>query len=343
MMAKKSFDVVTGGAGFIGSHLVDALLAAGGAVKAVDNLSVGRLKNLVQHTDNPDFEFVEADVADRQRMQGELSGARRVYHLAALADIVPSIEKPLGYHDANVNGTISVLEASREAAVERFLYVASSSCYGIPDTYPTAESAPIRPQYPYALSKYLGEQLVHHWAQVYDMPAVSVRLFNIYGPRARTAGTYGAMFGVFLAQLIAGEPLTIVGDGTQSRDFTFVSDAVDAILCVAEKAAAGSFYNAGTGVDVSVNRIVELLGTKETVTIPKRPGEPDITLADISKIKAELGWQPAVTIEEGVGIMLENLDYWRDAPVWTAESISRATESWFKYLGSQTAAGADRG
>ena len=158
------------------------------------------------------------------------AGIDWVFHLAALADIVPSMENPAKYHQANVDGTVAVLEASRYAGVKRFVYSASSSCYGIPDQVPTLETSPIRPMYPYALTKNLGEQCVMHWNQVYQMPCMSLRLFNVYGPRSRTSGTYGAVFGVFLAQKLAGRPFTVVGDGEQTRDFTFVTDVVEAFI-----------------------------------------------------------------------------------------------------------------
>jgi len=327
------FDIVTGGAGFIGSHLVDALLAAGRPVLAIDNLAVGRLDNLAQHRDNPAFRFAPADVADRPALRALFTGAARVFHLAALADIVPSVQNPEAYFDANVNGTYAVVEAARAAGVERLVYAASSSCYGIPDTWPTPETAPIQPRYPYALTKYLGEQVVLHWAQVYGLPALSLRFFNVYGPRARTSGTYGAVFGVFLAQKRAGRPLTVVGDGTQTRDFTHVSDVVAAILAAAERGAPGRVYNVGSGATVSVNRLVALIGADRIEHLPKRPGEPDCTFADIGRITAELGWRPRVPIEQGVAQLLQNLDYWRDAPVWTPQSIAEATRDWFRFLG----------
>jgi UDP-glucose 4-epimerase len=230
-----------------------------------------------------------------------------------------------------------VLEAARRHEVKRLVYVASSSCYGVPPVYPTPEDAPIDPRYPYALTKYLGEQLVLHWAQVYRLPAVSVRFFNVYGPRARTSGTNGAVFGVFLAQLLAGEPLSIVGDGSQTRDFTFVSDVVDAMCTVAASDRVGEVYNVGSGGPVSVNELVRLLGSPPVVHIPQRPGEPDCTWADIKKIQAEFGWQPKVSFAEGVAIMRDNIEYWRDAPVWTASRIADATTDWFRYLGADEA------
>jgi UDP-glucose 4-epimerase len=330
-----STDLVTGGAGFIGSHLVDALIARGRKVRVVDSLASGHRRNLAQHAGNAAHEIVEADVADAAAMLEAARGVERVFHLAALADIVPSIQKPEAYFRANVDGTFAVLQAARAASIKRFVYVASSSCYGLPDVYPTPEDAQIRPQYPYALTKWLGECLVMHWAQVYRLPALSLRFFNIYGPRARTSGTYGAVFGVFLAQLLAGKPLTIVGDGTQQRDFTYVSDAVAALIAAAESDRTGRCYNVGSDRPVSVNRLVELLGARATVHIPKRPGEPDCTFADTRRIKAELGWSASVPIERGVEHMLSAIEYWREAPVWTPDSIAAATAEWFDYLGNR--------
>jgi UDP-glucose 4-epimerase len=330
---RTGLDVVTGGAGFIGSHLVDRLLGEGRRVRVLDNFVIGRRSNLQQHANDPRLEIVEADVAAMADVSKACKGAERVFHLAARADVVPSIQEPQAYFRSNVDGTFAVLEAAREHAVRRYVYVASSSCYGIPDVYPTPETAPADPRYPYALTKYLGEQLVLHWAQVYRLPAVSVRFFNVYGPRARTTGTYGAVFGVFLAQMLAGSPLTIVGDGEQTRDFTFVADAVDALLTVAASDRVGEIYNVGSGKPVSVNALVRLLGAASVVHIPKRPGEPDCTWADIAKIQKDLGWRPQVDFPDGVEIMKKNMDYWKDAPVWTASSIAGATSDWFRYLG----------
>jgi UDP-glucose 4-epimerase len=326
--------VVTGGAGFIGSHVVDALLDDGHQITVLDNFSTGRPANLSHVSDS--VEVFECDLAIAGEWSESFRGADWVIHLAALADIVPSIQKPVDYFSANVVGTFNLLQAARAHEVKRFIYSASSSCYGIPDTYPTPENADIRPQYPYAMTKRLGEELVMHWADIYQLPAVSLRFFNVYGPRSRTSGTYGAVFGVFLAQKLAGQPLTIVGDGEQTRDFTFVTDIAQAVLAAAESDLSGEIFNVGSGQTVSVNHLAELLGG-ETVNIPKRPGEPDCTFADITRVESELGWQPSVSIEAGVSAVLRNIDYWRDAPVWTPESISDATKDWFKYLGNDDA------
>ena len=245
---------------------------------------------------------------------------------------MPSIQRPDDYFQANVVGTFNVLEAAKHANVKRFVYAASSSCYGIPDFYPTSESAEIRPQYPYALTKRLGEELVMHWAHVYQLPAIALRLFNVYGPRSRTSGTYGAVFGVFLAQKLAKRPFTVVGDGTQTRDFTYVTDVANAFLAAAKSSHRGEIYNVGSGQTVSVNRLVELL-VGDITYIPKRPGEPDCTFADIAKIRRDLNWQPNVNIEKGVEQVLANIDYWKSAPVWTPATIATATQDWFKYLG----------
>lgn len=329
--------VVTGGAGFIGSHLVDALLAEGWSVVALDNLSTGRRSNLSQAWDHPLFSFHQADIRALDAIAQVFARDDYVFHLAALADIVPSIQRPLDYYRANVDGTIHVLEAARAAGAARFVYIASSSCYGIPDEYPTPETAELRPQYPYALTKMLGEQIVLHWAQVYQLPAVSLRLFNVFGPRARTTGSYGAVFGVFLAQKLAGQPFTVVGDGTQTRDFTYVTDVVDAIMGAAASDIRGVVFNVGSGGTYSVNRLVQLLGG-DVVHIPKRPGEPDCTFADTRRIREALRWVPRVSFERGVALMLEQIGQWRDAPVWDPQSISVATREWFTHLGEQSGA-----
>ncbi len=326
-----SVALVTGAAGFIGSHLVERLLNDGSDVVALDNLAVGRRTNLAAVADHPRLRFFELDVND-PAAAAQYAGVDTVYHLAALADIVPSIERPQAYFRANVDGTFAVVEAARAAGVRRVVYAASSSCYGIPDRFPTPETAEIRPQYPYALTKFLGECLVLHWGRVYGIPSVSLRFFNVFGPRARTSGTYGAVFGVFLAQKLAKKPYTVVGDGTQTRDFTYVTDIVDGLVTAARSAVDGEAINLGSGGTYSVNRLVELLGGP-VEHVPKRPGEPDCTFADVAKARDLLGWKASVSFEDGVRAMLERLDDWRDAPVWDSAAIAKATEPWFRYLG----------
>jgi UDP-glucose 4-epimerase len=320
--------VVTGGAGFIGSHLVDSLVERGDDVLVVDDFRNGREQNLADSIDS--IELVRRDIGEED-LDDLVGEGDVVYHLAGMADIVPSIENPYGYFMTNVTGTFRMLEAARRAGASRFVYVASSTCYGIPDTYPTAEDAPIDTRFPYAQTKYQGELLVRHWAQVYQLPAVSLRFFNVYGPRTRTSGTYGAVFGVFLAQKIAGEPFTVVGDGEQTRDFTYVSDIVDALVRTADSDVVGEVINIASGQPQSVNRLVELIGGP-VVHVPKRPGEPDCTWADISKARELLGWEPKVSFEDGVARMLERIDDWAAAPVWTPDTIEQATATWFAHL-----------
>jgi UDP-glucose 4-epimerase len=226
--------VVTGGAGFIGSHMVDLLLAESFEVRVIDDLSGGRRENLEQHGDDPALSLEVADIRELEPDGPVLADARYVFHFAGIGDIVPSIERPLDYLAVNAQGTVRVLEAARAAGTEKLVYAASSSCYGIADETPTTEAAAIRPEYPYALSKWQGEEAVLHWNKVYDLPTVSVRIFNAYGMRSRTTGAYGAVFGVFLAQKLAGKPFTVVGDGTQSRDF--VSSCSAARSCTSPSA-----------------------------------------------------------------------------------------------------------
>ena len=327
--------VVTGGAGFIGSHLTEELLKRGHAVTVIDNYSTGRAQNFNSFIKNSKLQVVEADINDAAKVKKYFKDVDYVFHLAALADIVPSVKNPLAYHQANVNGTVHVLEMVRAMApnLKKFLYTASSSCYGIPKAFTTLESAAISPEYPYALTKYLGEEIAMHWAKLYKMPVVSLRLFNVYGPRSRTSGTYGAVFGVFLAQKLAGKPFTVVGDGKQTRDFTFVTDVVSAFVTAAESTAQSEIFNVGSGNTYSVNLLVQLLGGEVTY-IPKRPGEPDCTFADIAKIKKMLNWHPKISFEQGVRILLDNIEYWREAPVWTPETIRVETKEWFACMSS---------
>lgn len=326
-----SLAVVTGGAGFIGSHMVDRLLGEGYRVHVIDNLSGGRLQNLDQHKNHPNLAVEVRDIRELEAGDPLFRNAQYVFHFAGIGDLVPSIEQPVDYVSTNTMGTVRVLEAARAASVKKFVYAASSTCYGFAEV-PTREDAPISPQYPYALSKYMGEEAVLHWGKVYKLPVLSIRIFNAYGTRSRTSGAYGAVFGVFLAQKLAGKPFTVVGDGTQRRDFLYVTDVARAFFLAAQSSRTSVIYNVGAGAPQPVNRLVELLGGGDVVHLPKRPGEPDCTWADISRISSELGWEPRVSFEEGVGRMLENIDYWRQAPVWDESSIAEATSQWFKYL-----------
>ena len=322
--------LVTGGAGFIGSNLVDKLVNLSHEVVVLDNCSTGRLSNLKKVKNK--IKFVNIDITTSgKNLENYFNKVDWVFHLAGLADIVPSIINPTEYFSTNVLGTFNVLEASKNADIKKFIYAASASCYGIPKKYPTDEKSEIDTKYPYALTKFLGEQLVLHWGKVYDQPNISLRFFNTYGPRSRTTGAYGAVFGIFLAQKIAKKPLTIVGDGNQTRDFIHVFDLVEATVKAAELGKNKEIYNVASGKETSVNYIAELIGG-DKVSIPKRPGEPDRSLADISKIKSELKWQPKISINKGVEMLLNDVNDWKNAPVWTPKTIEEATKVWFKYL-----------
>ncbi len=333
MSAARRIAIVTGGAGFIGSHMVDLLLDRGFKVRVIDNLIGGREANLAHHNSNPDLLFAQSDIREHQPGAPLFDGADYVFHFAGIGDIVPSIERPLEYMSVNVQGTVHMLEGARAANVKKFVYAASSSCYGLAET-PTREDHPIDPRHPYALSKYQGEQAAFHWHSVYKLPVNSIRIFNAYGTRSRTSGAYGAVFGVFLKQKLAGKPFTVVGDGTQTRDFLYASDVAEAFLLAGETSKTGQVWNLGAGNPQPVNRLVELLGGP-VVHIPKRPGEPDCTWADISKIRRDLDWTQKVSFETGVRSIVANIEYWRDAPLWDPDTIATETAAWFRALSSQ--------
>lgn len=320
---------VTGGAGFIGSHLVENLLAANYKVLVIDNFSTGTKNNLENFQDR--VEIINHDICTKFSTN-IFRDCSVVFHLAALADIVPSIESPIDYMATNVQGTVNVLEAARESNVARIIYAASSTCYGLAQEFPTNEKHPNHPMFPYALSKYLGELVFFHWLELYGLKGLSLRLFNVYGPRARTSGNYGAVMGVFLAQKIANQPFTVVGNGTQSRDFTYVSDVARAFVTAGESSLSGEAINIGTQNPQSINRLVQLLGGNVEY-IPKRPGEPDKTHADISKARNLLKWEPEVDFEQGISKVLDQIELWRDAPIWNSAKINNATKNWFEFLG----------
>lgn len=321
--------LVTGAAGFIGSHLCERLIKDGHVVIGWDDCSTGRARNLISILNHERFFFKD----QAYLYNYEIERIDWVFHLAAKADVIPSIEYPQKYHESNVALTLGMLQLARNVGAKRFIYAASSSCYGIPDEYPTPETAECKPMYPYALTKYLGEQYVLHWAKVYKLPAISLRLFNVYGPRARTKGSYGAVMGTFLAQISQGKPVTVVGDGAQSRDFTFVTDVVDAFVRAAESPYSGQVFNISSGRSRTVNELVKNLGAKAVVHIPDRPGEPRQTFGNSTKAYKHLGWTPKVSFDEGCQIMLDHLDDFKNAPLWTPETIAVATKSWFEHLG----------
>lgn len=322
--------LITGGAGFIGSHTVDELMRAGDKVTVIDNLHGGRIANISQHLGNPDFTFLEQDIRTVDIDSKLFEDIDCIIHFAGLGDIVPSINNPLEYVAVNSYGTARIMDAARVNSIRRIVYAASSSCYGIAQV-PTNESQEISPEYPYAFSKLIGELTAFHWAKVYGLEVNSIRIFNAYGTRSRTSGTYGAVFGVFLKQLIENKPLTIVGDGNQKRDFVYATDVAKAFVLAAKSDIYGEAFNIGGGNPVSVNEIASFLNS-ESISIPERPGEPSTTWADISKAKELLHWLPQVGLEEGITRMLTELDYWKDAPLWDPESISRETKEWFQFL-----------
>ena len=313
--------LVTGGTGFIGNHLVQRLAELGHEVTVFDVLPPGVLYKL------PNISWDLRDIT-----RGTYAGhCDWMFHLAARTDIVPSIERPLEYHRANVEGTVRMLDAAVQLGVKRFIYAGSTSIYGVPKEYPTPETAPADPLYPYALTKYLAELAVLHWGKVYKLPVVSLRITTAYGPGMRSK-SYGGAFKVFMAQKANNAPFTVVGNGSQSRDFIYISDVVDAFIRAAESDVKGEAFNIGFGQPRTIKELIRLLGNDNVIYLPPRPGEPDMTWADITKAKLMLNWEPKVPLEQGVKVMLEHLPEWQNEKVWTPETIQKATKAWYRYL-----------
>ena len=330
ILSNHNVAIVTGGAGFIGSHMVDLLLKKKFKVKVIDNLSGGREENLKHHKKNKNLEIHIKDIRNCKVTDKIFKNVKVIFHFAGIGDIVPSIENPYDYLDVNSQGTVNILECSKKNKIKHFVYAASSSCYGLAKV-PTDENHPIDTKYPYALSKYFGEQAVLHWAKVYDLKANSIRIFNAYGTRSRTSGAYGAVFGVFLKQKLSNRPFTVVGDGKQSRDFLYVTDVCSAFYAVFLSKYKGEIFNLGAGQPQSINKLVELLDGSR-IGVPKRPGEPECTWANIEKIKKYTNWKPKVSFEEGVNFVLKNISYWKNSPLWDKKSIHKATNIWFKFM-----------
>jgi UDP-glucose 4-epimerase len=291
--------LVTGGAGFIGSNLVDKLISDGHEVTIVDNMSTGKKENI-----NPKAKLYVKDITQMRRNSDfhMFEGIDVVFHLAALARVQPSIENPIEYHDANVNGTLNLLKASVDYGVKRFVFSSSSSVYGNVEQLPTPEEHELNPISPYALHKLIGEQYCKLFSELYDLETVCLRYFNVYGERQNTEGAYCLVMGIFAGQLLRGEPMTINGDGENRRDFTYVGDVVDAnVRCMDYSSELnGDVFNIGNGDNRSVNQIANMLS--ENGDRVNRPPviEPKETLADNSKAREFLGWKPTNKIEDWI-------------------------------------------
>ena len=331
-MLKKKKILVTGCAGFIGSHLCEKLLKFGYIVFGIDNLINGKKLNLKKLLSNKNFNFFQTDINNEKVLNTCIDKCEYVFHLAAIADVVPSISNPEIYFNSNVKGTFNLIKNCKNSKVKKIIYAASSSCYGIPKKIPTPEDSPIFPKYPYALTKRLAEEIIIHFCKLYKISYVSLRLFNVYGPRARTSGAYGAVMGVFLAQKLAKKPFTVVGNGEQTRDFTYIDDITDAFIEMLKQTIKNEIFNVGSGRTYSINYLIELLGGGSVVNLPKRPGEPDSTFADISKIRKKTSWKPKISFKKGVKKLLEEISDFNDAPIWDKKSIKKATKEWFDYI-----------
>ena len=295
---KKFKSIVTGGAGFIGSNLVDRLVEEGHKVIVIDNFVSGKKDNLSHHS-KKNVKIIKSDISNNRKLYKHFKGVNYVFHLAGLAEIVPSIENPRKYFMNNTLGTLNILEAAKQVKIKKFIYAASSSCYGTPKKIPTKETDKIDTKHPYAFTKFLGEEAVIKYANFFRMPNISCRFFNVYGPRLNRTSQYGAVFSNFLTQKKRHKPLTIVGNGRQTRDFIHVDDLTNAFVILAKSNLKNKIYNLGSGKETSINKIASTIGGKK-IFISKRPGDPNRSCANISKIKKDIRWQPKISINEGI-------------------------------------------
>lgn len=286
--------VVTGGCGFIGSNVVDLLLANNYNVKIIDNLSTGYIENL-----NPAATFVNADICDFQTIKQHFTGADIVFHLAALPRVEPSIHDPLPYNKHNIEGTLSVLKASVDAGINKFIFSSSSSIYGQCGAYPVDEEKDKQPLSPYALQKLCCEEYCKLFNKLFNINTICLRYFNVYGKRQPTIGAYVPVIGIFENQKSSGQKLTITGDGSQTRDFVNVLDVAKANLYAANSNLTGyRYYNVGSGKNYKIIDIAKTISNNIEFVEPRI--EPKTTLANISKIKNELGWNPTIDLLEWI-------------------------------------------
>jgi UDP-glucose 4-epimerase len=300
-MSKKV--IVTGGAGFIGSHLVDALIKDGADVFVIDNLSTGKKENI-----NPKANFFNLDIKDLEKIKPIFEGAEFVFHLAAVASVQYSIENPEETNDININGTLNVLLSAREAGVKRFIFSSSSAVYGDVDKLPTNEKSKINPKSPYALHKYIGELYCKLFSEIYNLETVCLRYFNVYGDRQNPKGAYASVIAKFLDFKKNRKPLTIVGEGNQTRDFVFIEDIVRANLLASKsnKVGKGESINIGSGKKYSVKEVAEIIGGPTENILPRI--EPKDSCANISLAKSSLDWEPKISLKEGLKTLLQKAE-----------------------------------
>ena len=331
---KKKYCLITGCAGFIGGHLAEYLLKKDMVVYGIDNLSTGKKSTIdLIKKKYKNFIFFNKDICQIKSILINIKKIDYVFHFAGYGELVPSMENPIEYIENNSLNSAKLINEiiKKKYKIKKFIYAASSTCYGL-NNGKTSEKSKISLEHPYALSKYAGELFILNLGKIYNLPVISIRIFNAYGPRSRTNSSYGAVIGVFLKQKIENFPLTIVGDGSQKRDFLYISDLCDAFYKSAVSKYKNEIFNLGFGKANSINYLSSLIKAKKKKFIKWRPGEPIKTEANITKIKKFIKWKPKISLKTGINTVLNDIIYFKEAPLWTAKKINYALRTWNKFL-----------
>ena len=322
--------LITGGAGFLGSHLVDLLMKNDFHVKVMDNFSNGSRENLKQWEKSPRFEVKEMDIYDLEENDSFFQGLDYIFHLAGIEDSLTSLKDPIRFMNTNVIGSAKVMNAAKQSKLKKFVFAGSSASYGIPNT-PTLESDGTGPLTPSGLSKLQAEEVCFHWGEVFDIPVTAARIYNAYGPRCLHRQHSGQLFSIWMKQKLSGEPLSIFGKGEEKQDFIYCTDVANALYTLALEGEDGEFYNVGSGKPVSLSEFASMISEKINC-MDTLEGKAIETWADLGKIEFKTSWAPKVPLEKGLEFSLQVINDWEKATNFSQEKLDKYQKEWKSFF-----------